>query len=57
MMPMWTTPQRTATMRVKSWGVAQSFKYAHSMMRENTNDQDAFDFYYDVYKILKEMTK
>ena len=56
-MPMWTTPQRTATMRVKSWGVAQSFKYAHSMMRENTNDQDAFDFYYDVYKILKEMTK
>jgi len=57
MMPTWTTPQRTATMWVKSWGIAQSFKYAHNMMNENTNDHDAFDFYFKVYNILKEMVK
>jgi len=57
MMPTWTTPQRTAIMWVKSWGLAQSFKYAHSMMSENVNDHDAYDFYFNVYKILKEMTQ
>ena len=57
MMPMWTTPQRTATMWVKSWGEHESLRRASSMMSENVNDHDAYDFYFKVYTILKEMVK
>ena len=57
MMPMWTTPQRTAKMWVKSWGEHESLRRARSMMNENPNDQAAFDFFFKVYNIRKEMVK